>query len=242
MSKIFELKLIEKLTIKRNKNFLPVSEAFQMLHETLVKMRTNMPNANIGFKPFLSNNEEDTLVTISFFSFDQNILETFKSIIEGSDNYKQMFFKYENRIKEINNYFKILDIKEKDFELNNCVYYKRKRLYLDSISKNKLIPHIHTVLENNDYAYDRTTMKGKIKLLIKMFDITKENVNEKYKLVQERLKKDNNEFYLQINSSSTKNKNILFSFSENEILDKNITYTVNGYGLSTEELIFPIPK
>ena len=244
MKKIFELKLVEKISTKRQKDFFAISEAFSLLHETLVKLRRNNHEANIAFKPFLKKHASNgSLTTISFFSFDKNILEEFKAILEKNKSYIEEFVNYEERTSIINNYFRILDIKEQELDLSNAVIYKRKRIHLDSLSRNKLIPNINIVLDNMGSIYDSKTKKGKIQLLIPLFGIDKSNVKEKYKLIQERLKKEEIEFCLRVNSSSTQKQNILFSFIEQEVLDcEGVNFKVNSYGLSSEENVFLLPK
>ena len=88
----------------------------------------------------------------------------------------------------------------------------------------------------------------KLNLLINVFKITKENIEDHIKNVQDRLKKqEHDKFYIKMNSSSSNNKNIYFSFKKETIRinSKDINWETNAYGLSVNNeeessLIFPI--
>lgn len=234
MEELYELKLIEKLTTKRHKNFYVLSQIFQLLHLFLVKADNAGKDVNIAFKPYLCDNEGE-LTSVSFFSKNKNDLELFESVITGDIVLSEL------NIKLINEYFLKKEIKKINFNISESLIYKRKRLFLDSISHNKLKGKILYVIENSDKKFEVNTTKGKIQLLVNIFKVTNENVNEYIKEIQERLKRDEKNIFVKINSASSGVKDISFSFRSENVLEDKINYKVNRYGLSTDECIFPIP-
>lgn len=252
-----------KLSLKRRKKHTNSKKGFGELLNSLHFFLVNKNEVNIAWKYykdslefiFYSESEEDLNIFKSFLEESSNALDIFgQKIMNYKDTLKSISF----QLEEINENFNISGVSYCDLSENSLIYYMKTNSNNDRVSTSRIIKKINYII-NFKKEGDKilSPLNKKLERLFKLMNINeesdlkilesdnKEKAEKKLALLKEiklRMDKGTDLFYIDnIYYSNQKNRKNKMYFKEIKCKELDFNFKTNRYGLSTNELKFPIP-